>query len=165
MARCEECVDPRGGIAEDRLDCRGHEHLRHKHREVGKPAVMGQFDGHRVGGGSGFKADGQEDHLPRRFGFGQPHRIERRIDDPHISPPRLGRQQTLLTARHPQHVSKRTENRLRPQGDRDRMVEICRGRDAHRAARPMDHLDRRRQQLIEAVMDQRMRLPSADFHD
>ena len=46
-----------------------------------------------------------------------------RVDDPHVAPLRLDRQQVLLRARHAEHVAEGAEDHLGPRGDGHGLVE------------------------------------------
>ena len=52
-----------------------------------------------------------------------------------------------------------------PRGDRERLVDQLERRDADRAARAVHQLDLRRQQLVDAELDDGVRLPAADLHE
>ncbi len=70
-----------------------------------------------------------------------------------------------MRTRDAQHVSVRNKNHVRPGRDRDGLVDQFQRGDAHRAARPVDQLDLRREHLVQAVLDDGMRLATADFHN
>ena len=50
-------------------------------------------------------------------------------------------------------------------GDRDAVVDAAHRDHAHRAARPVHELDVGRQQVVDAVLVDRVRVPAADLHD
>ena len=144
---------------------RRHQHVRNQHREVLQAQLRRLHDRHRVGRGGGLEADGEEHDLPLGFFAGQGHGVHRRVDDPHVAPFRLDREQVLLRAGHAQHVAERAEDHLRPGGDGHGPVDHLDRRDAHRAARAVDQRDFPRQHLVEREANDGMRLPAADFHD
>ena len=95
----------------------------------------------------------------------QGHRVQRRVDDPHVAAFRLDVEQALRRTGHAQHVAERAEDHVRPLGDGHGLVDHLDGRDAHRAAGAVDESDFARQQVIEAALDDGVRLAAADFHD
>ena len=153
------------GRIEHGPDRRRHQHVGDQHREVLQPQLRRLNHRHRVGRGGGLEADGEEHHLPLGVLSGQGHGVHRRVDDPHVAPFRLDRQQVLLRAGHAEHVAERAEDHLRPAGDGHRLVDDLDGRDAHRAARAVDQRDLARQHLVEREADDGVGLAAADLHD
>ncbi len=68
-------------------------------------------------------------------------RVERRVDHPHGAAARAHLLQVAVAAGHAQHVAERGEDHVGPRRQRERLVDLLERRDAHRAARPVDHLD------------------------
>ena len=93
------------------------------------------------------------------------HRVERRVDDAHVAAGGLDGEQIAVRARHAQHVAERAEDDVGPRGDLDRLVDHLERRDADRAARAVDQRDLRRQQLVDAELDDRVGLAAADLHE
>src|SRR5262249_12787742 len=65
---------------------------------------------------------------------------------------------------HAQHVAERGEDDAGPLRDRVRLVDLLERRDADRASGAVNELDAGREQSIDAVLDDRVRLPPADLH-
>ncbi len=97
--------------------------------------------------------------------LGQADGVHGRVDDPHVAPFRLHREEVLGRARHPQHVAEGAEDHLRPRGDGHGLVDHLHRRDAHRAARAMDQGDLGRQHFIQPEAHDGVGLPAADLHD
>ena len=149
-------------IARDR---RRHQHVRHQHAEIRQPPPLRLPDGHGVRRRGRLEPDREEDDLAVGVGRGKIHGVERRIDDPDVAPLRLELQQVAPRAGYAQHVAKRAENDVRPRGDGVRPIDHLERRHADRAARPVNQLDARRNDPIEPVFDDRVRLAAAYFHD
>ena len=95
---------------------------------------------------------------------GELERVERRVDHAHVRAARLRLEQRAAPARHAQHVAERRERDAVRLGDRDRVVHAAHRDHAHRAARPVHELDLVREQLLEAVPVDRVRVAAADLH-
>ncbi len=146
-------------------DRRRHEDVGDQGREVFQPQPRRLGHRHRVGRRSGLEADGEEDHLAIRMPLGQGHGLHRRVDDAHVAPFRLHREEVLRRAGHAEHVAERAKDRFPPRGDGHGLVDHFQRRDADRAARSVDQRNLRWQHLIQREADDRVRLPAADLHD
>ena len=165
VAGGEKALDAIGRASENRRHRRRHQDMRDEQREIGEPLSLSAPRRHRVRRRGRLEPDGEEDHLAIRIGAGDGERVERRIDDPHVAAVGLGGQQVAVAPRHAQHVAERTEDRARLAGDLDRLVDVVDRSDAHRAARPVDQRHLRRQELVDAVTHDGMRLAAAHLHD
>jgi hypothetical protein len=132
-------------------------------REVLHPKAFGLIHGHGVGRGRGLEPDPEEHHLPVRVLLAMV-RHPGRVDHPDVTTLALDPEQILLAARHAQHVAERAEDHVGPGGDLD-ALSIISGVSRTPDSRAVDHLDLIGQQLVDAVADDRMRLPTTDFHD
>ena len=90
--------------------------------------------------------------------------VERRVDDAHGAAPRLDLQQVAARPRHAEHVAERAEGDIGLRGNGVGPVDHLQGRDAHRTTGAVDEFHLRRQHPVEAVLDDGVRLPAADFH-
>ena len=70
-----------------------------------------------------------------------------------------------LRARHAHHVAEAGEDHARLVGERDAVVDAPHRDHADRAARPVHELDVGGQQVVEAVLVDRVRVPAAHLHD
>src|SRR5262249_46575912 len=68
-------------------------------------------------------------------------------------------------ARDAHHVAEAGEEHARLAGDGDAVVDPAHGNDAHRAAWTVDELDVGGQQVVDAVLVDRVRVPGAHFHE
>jgi hypothetical protein len=91
--------------------------------------------------------------------------FERRVDHAHIPALSPDLKKILLRAGHAEHIAERDHDRIGQAGDGDSLVDQFLRCDTHRAAGTVDHRDLLRQQLIDAVSDDRVRLSPADLHD
>ncbi len=145
---------------------RWNQHMRYQHAEIVQLSLLRQPDRHRIGRRGGFKSDRKENHLLIRIRRREVHRIHWRINDAHVRPAlRFQLQQIAARSRHAQHVAERTERHLRPRDDGVRPVDHLHRRDADRAAGAVHQFDRFGENFINAIFDDGVRLPAADFHD
>ena len=86
------------------------------------------------------------------------------MDHPYLAPLTANASQIGLRSRNAQHVSIGTKNNIFTTSYFHRSIEHFHRRYAHRASRPMDNSDRRGQQLINAVLENCVGLPSANLH-
>ncbi len=165
MTGGQKGLDAIGRRPHQRGDRRRHQHVRDQHREVGQPELAGLEDRHRIGRRGRLEPDAEEDHLAAGVLPGYLNGVERRVDDSHIAALALDPEQVLAAAGDAQHVAERAEDHAGAGGDRQGLVDHLERGDAHRAAGAMDQLDLGRQQLVDPVADDRVRLPTADLHD
>ena len=149
VARSQESLDLRVLARQERLESRWHEHVRDEHGEVREALGGGAVDGHGVRRGRRLEADREEDDLAVGVLPGEAHRVERRVDDPHVAAARLDLQQVVARAGHAQHVAEGAEGHVGTRGDRDRAIDQVERRHAHRAARAVHEADARRQELVQ----------------
>src|SRR5579872_1409791 len=109
VAGSQEALYPVERRLEQCLDSRGHQHVRHQYGEV-RHILAGRLkDGHRVGRRRGLEPHCKEDHLAIRVSHGELQRIERRVDDSHVSTLRLHAQEIAPRAGDAHHVAEGTE--------------------------------------------------------
>ena len=80
-------------------------------------------------------------------------------------PAALASSRRLLGARHAQHVAEAGEDHARLVRERDAVVDAAHRDHADRAAGTVDELDVGGQQVVDAVLVDRVRVPAADLHD
>ncbi len=165
VARPEEGLHAVARRLKDGGDHRRHQDVRDEHAEVGQLPLAGQPDGHGVGRGGRLEADGEEDHLAVGPGGRQADGVEGRVDDADVAAVRLELEQVAARARHAEHVAEGAEGDVRPRGDGVSAVDHLQRGDAHGASRPVDQFHLRRQQAVDAVLDNGVRLAAADLHD
>ena len=81
------------------------------------------------------------------------------------APSALASSSVPLRTRDAQHVAEAREDDLGLPGDRDAVVHAPHRDHADRAARSVHELDVRRQQVVDAVLVDRVRVAAADLHD
>jgi len=161
----QEPLHPVAGFGQDRRHRWAHPHMGIQQRQVGDPQRQGLARQQCRGRGRGLEAHRQKHHLALGVPAGQRQGLQRFGEQPHVAAGGPHRQQRLGTfSRHPQHVAIGAENQLRPQRQPQRLLDRGSGRDAHRAAGPVDQSQPLRQQLIEAPAHDRVGLPAADLH-
>src|SRR5262249_22599965 len=160
----QEALHAVPGRLEYGRDGRRYKNVRDQHREVPDPDRASARDGQRVRGRRRLEADREEHDFAVWMLLGQPYRVEGRVDYAHVGAGGFEPQEIGLRARHAEHVTERREDDAWPLRDRVRLVDLFEGRDADRASGTVDELDAGRQQPIDAVLDDRVRLPPADFH-
>src|SRR5664279_2029465 len=158
----QKCLYPAGLGLHDGRDRRRHQHVGHQQREVGDPEPLGLVHGHRVRRCGGLEPDAEEDDLPVRVLLRDLQRVQRGVDDADVAAVTLDPEQVLAAAGHPQHVPEGAEDHPRRSGDRQRPIDDLQRGHAHRTARAVDHFDLVGQQLVDAVPDDRVGLPSTD---
>jgi len=85
--------------------------------------------------------------------------------DAHVAALRLHRQQVLTRARHAQHVAEGAEGEARARRERERAVDHLERRDADGAAGSVDELHARRQQSVQAELEDGVGLAATDLHE
>ncbi len=165
VARPQETLNPVVGGTEEGPHHRRHQNMRDDHAEVRDPPLPGHPGGHRVGGSRRLEADREEDHLPIRVGRRQIHGVQRRVNNPHVRALRLEPQQVAVGPGNTEHIAKRTKDDVGSRGDRLSPVNRLQRGHADRTARPVNQLDAVRQERVEAVLHDAVRLAAADLHD
>ena len=150
---------------QDRRNRRRHQHVRNQQREVLQPPPLGNMHAHRIGRRGGLEPHPEEHHLLLRILHRQLHRVQRRINDPHVPARALHLEQVALGSRNPEHVPKRAEDHPWQRGNGQRLVDQFQRRHAHRAPRPVNHLDPAGDHLVDPVADNGVRLSPANLHD
>ena len=136
-----------------------------EHGEILQPQLFGLIDRHGIGRCGRLKANAKEDHFPLRVLLGNLHSVQRRIDNAHLPALAFNAKEIFAAAGDAQHVAKGAEDDIGLRGNRQRLVDHCQRGDTDGATRAVDQLDLLWQQLVNAVADDRMGLPAADFHD
>src|SRR5262245_32095978 len=75
--------------------------------------------------------------------------VERRVNHPDVGAARLPFERAAVPARHAHHVAECREDGVMIVDERQALVDAAHRQDAHRAARTVDQLDVRRQQIRE----------------
>ena len=135
-----------------------HGDVRNQHRVVLHPLRARLPHRHGIGRRGGLKSDGEKHHTLGGIRARQLQAIERRVDHPHVAALRLDLEQVARGTGNAQHVAEGAEDDVRPPSQRVGAVDQFERGDAHRAARPVRQLDFRRQQLVQAVLDDGVRL-------
>src|SRR6185369_9657241 len=73
-------------------------------------------------------------------------------------------EQTRLRTGNAHRVAKSRKDYAGLLCDRDGIVHPAERNDADRAARPMNHFDVARQQVLDAILENRVRMATANFH-
>ena len=150
---------------EDGVHGRRHAHVRNQNGIILQSQRARLEHAHHVGRGGGLEADREEDHLLVRVLARDLHRVQRRIDDAHLSARGFHREQVPVRAGDAQHVAVGAEDHVRLGGDQQRLVNQFERGHTNGTARPVYQLNERRQDLVQPVADDRMRLSPANFHD
>src|SRR4029077_19094340 len=125
----------------------------------------GPLQSQRGRGGRRLEADREEDDLPVRILLGEAQSVEGRVDHPDVGALGLDLSEGLLGARDPHHVAEAGEDHVVLGGHRDSVVDPAHRNHAYRATRPVDELHVLREQVVQAVLVDRVRVPPADLHD
>ena len=92
-------------------------------------------------------------------------RVERRVDHAHVGAAGLRLEQRAAAAGDAHHVAEGREDHLGPLGEGDRVVDAAHRDHADRAARARARSRPRRDELLDPVLVDRVRVPAADLHD
>jgi hypothetical protein len=130
VAGGEERLDLARRRLEDRGHRRRHQDVADQDGEVVQTEPGGLGNGHGVGRRRRLEADGEEDDLPVRICGRDPHRVQRRVDDPHIGAAGLEREQVRRGAGDAEHVAVAGEDDVGPGRDRESLVDLLERRDA-----------------------------------
>ena len=114
---------------------------------------------------SRLEADREEDDLALGIATRELERVERRVDHADVRAARLGLEQRAAPAGHAHHVPERREDHLRPLGERDRVVDAAHRDHADGAAGTVDEVDLGRDEILDAVLVDRVRVTAADLHE
>jgi hypothetical protein len=165
VTRRDEGLDLKAGRVEDRPQRRPDRNVVAEGGEVADPLLARAEE--RQGGRRGrrLEPDREEDHLAVGVLAPDLERVERRVDHPHVGAAGLRLEQRAARARHAHHVAEGGENHLRTLGERDRVVDAAHRDHADRAAGPVHEVDLRRNEVLEPVLVDRVRVPAADLHD
>ena len=143
----------------------GHDrHVAAHDAEVGHALGPGPLERERGGGRGRLEADGEEDDLAVGVLLGDAQRVQRRVDHPDVGARGLGFEQAAVRSRDAHHVAEAGEDDAVLVGDGDPVVDAAHGDHAHRAARPVDELDVGREQVVDAVLVDRVGVTAADLH-
>ena len=128
--------------------------------------VFGSLEDRQCSRGRGrFKPEREKNYVPAGILLCNLQRVEWRINHPRIGSRSFCIEQAGLRAGHSHHVAEGSENDARFQRDRNRIVNSPKRNHAHRASGSVNHFDVRRQQIFDAVLEDRMGVPAADFHE
>jgi hypothetical protein len=164
MAGAEKSVDLQIGRIEDGLDGRDDRDVVAEQREVAHAHRFCMQHGHRSARHRGLEAQPEEHHLLLGILLRQLQRVERGIDGAHIGAFGLGLQQAFLRPGHAHRVAEGRHDHLRMLGNRHAVVDAAHRQHAHRAAGAVNELDGGWQQVLQAVAEDGVRVPAADFH-
>ena len=140
-------------------------HVRHEHAEVRDVEPLRLEHSHRIRRGRRLESDTEENHVSIGVLASKLERVQRRVHDAHVTTLALHPEEVPAATGHAKHVAERAEDHVRSRCDLQRLVDELERRNAHRATRTVDHLDLVRNELVDAVPDDRMRLTAADLHD
>ena len=107
----------------------------HMQEKLGTPSALARFSVSAVEGAVVSKPIAKKTTSRSGFSLGDPQRVERRVDHPHVGALGLGVEQRALGARHAHHVAEAGEDHARLVGDRDAVVDAAHRDHADRAAR------------------------------
>ena len=107
----------------------------HMQEKLATPSALAPHHRQRRRGRGRLEPDREEDDLAVGVRLGDPQRVERRVDHPHVGALGLRLEQRLLGAGHPHHVAEAGEDHLLVPGDRDPVVDPAHRDHADRAAR------------------------------
>ena len=91
--------------------------------------------------------------------------VERGIDHPDVRSAGLRLQQRAAAAGDAHHVTEGGEDHPRLLGQGDRVVDAAHGYDANRTARTVHEVDLGRDELLDPVLVDGVRVPTAHLHD
>src|SRR6185369_1598965 len=160
----QESLHPAILRTQNRLHSRGDQHMRHQHGKIRNPLLLRLVHRHRVRRSRSFESHRKEHNFLVRVLARDPQRIHRRIQNAYISALRFHREQITFAARNPEHVSEGAEDHLGPFRNPQRFINLLQRRHAHRTPRPMHQRDLLRQQLVNAILHDRVSLPAANLH-
>ena len=172
VRRSDEAVDGHRAVVahlgrfQDVRDCRRREHVAAQDAEIVKLARGGFANDQRGRRGRRFKADGEEND----FAIGMFRRnlqaIGGRVQHAKVGAARLGPDQRQAAgSRHAQGVAVGADDRATRQREGDRMIDASDRQHAYRAAGAVDHAHVGRQQVLDAVARNGMRMTAAEFHE
>ena len=139
--------------------------MRDEHAEVRDAQLLGPPHRHRVGWRGRFEPYREEHDFLVRILPGELQRVERRVDDPHRSATRPHLQEIAVAAGNPQHVAEGREDHVRPRCQRERLVDLLERRHADGTSGTVYHLHGVAQQFVQALLDDRVGLAAAHFHE
>ena len=92
-------------------------------------------------------------------------RVGRRIDDAHVHAARFVFQRAAVRAGNAHHVAKGGENNIGLRCERQTIVDAAHGKNANRAARPVNQFDVGREQILQAETINGVGVAAAHFHE
>ena len=111
------------------------------------------------------EADREEHHVAVGVVDRDLERVERGVHEPDVGAARLRLDEVAPGAGHPHHVAEGREDDARLLGQPHRVVDAAHRDHAHRAARPVHQLNGFRQQVLDAVPVDGVRVPAAHLHE
>src|SRR5947208_629595 len=119
---------------------------------------------HCVSGCGRFKSDGEEYDLLCRVILCDLDGVERRINYADIAAVRLDHKEIFFRPGNSKHVTERTKNDVLSRGDHDSLVDQLERRNAYWTARAVNELDLFGQQFVNAKLNDRVGLSTANLH-
>src|SRR3954451_9170411 len=116
---------------------------------------------HRVCGSGGLKTDAEKNHFLVRVCFCNFQAVQRRIYDSDVGSARFNDEQIDIRSGNSQHVTERTENHTWPLCNAMLFIDHLERRHADRAAWPIYQFNFLRQELIDAIFNDAVRLTTA----
>ena len=169
MRGAEETVDLgrfRASGLQDGADGGRCEHVIAEDGEIAEPLSLGLRDGDGRRRRRGLEADGEEHDFARRIVIRGLQHILNRVDHADIGPGGSGAdQRMLLRARHAHHVAIGTKDDAVRFGEFDGIVEPPDRQNADGTARPVDEMHVGRHQVLDAMAEDGMGVPAAEFHE
>ncbi len=135
-----------------------------EHREIPNAFRFGAHHRKRGGGSGGLEADGKKHYMLVGIETGKFQRISRRIDDADIHPARLVLERTTQGPGNAHHVAEGRENYIGLLRNRQTIVNASHGKDAYRAARPVNQFDIFRKNIFQPEAIDCMGVTTANFH-
>lgn len=139
-------------------------HVGHQKTEVLDAQLARLIDRHGVGRRGRLEADAEEHHFPVGVLLSDVQSVQRRVHDAYVAALAAYLEEVTAGARHPEHVAEGAEDHSRPGGDLEGLVDDLERGDAHRTPRPVNQLHLIREELIDPMADDRVRLSAAHLH-
>src|SRR5664280_2855884 len=165
VSRPQESLHPVKRRLQDRGNRGRHQNMGNQDGNVFHAFLLRSPYQHGVRGRGGLGTDGEEDDLLIGIGARNLQAIQRRVNNANVAALRLDGKQVAVRSRHAQHVAERTEDHVGPPSNGVRFVDHLQGRHANRATGTMYQLNFLRQQVVDSMLHDGMRLPAANFHN
>ena len=164
VARADEPVEPQVGRLEQRSQRRHDRDVAADAGEVLDALAACALERQRGGRRGRLESDREEHDLAVRVLLGDPQRVQRRVDHAHVGARGLGVEQA--PSEPGTRIMSPKQVKITPSWSRDRdpVVDAAHRDHAHGTARPVHELDVRRQQIVDAVLVDRVGVAAADLH-